>query len=54
MGLDLEMETKYCSKRETTTGGGCLYIKKLTDVDQNVLETLVLASVAAKPARHPN
>jgi hypothetical protein len=33
---------------------GCLYIKKLADVDQKVLETLVLESVAAKRARHPN
>jgi hypothetical protein len=31
-----------------TTGKGCLYIKKLADVDQNILEALVLASVAAK------
>lgn len=33
------------------TGKGCLYIKKLTDVDQKVLETLVVKSVAAKRAR---
>jgi len=37
-----------------TTGGGCLYIKKLGDVDQKVLEELVLKSVAAKRTRHPN
>jgi Domain of unknown function (DU1801) len=37
-----------------TTGGGCLYIKKLADVDQKVLGALVLKSVAAKRARHPN
>ncbi len=37
-----------------TTGGGCLYIKKLADVDQRVLQALVLKSVAAKRARHPN
>lgn len=36
------------------TGKGCLYIKKLADVDQKVLETLVLKSVAAKRGRHPN
>src|SRR5580658_1681439 len=29
-----------------TTGKGCLYIKKLADVDQKVLETLVASSVA--------
>jgi Domain of unknown function (DU1801) len=34
-----------------TTGKGCLYIKKLADVDQEVLETLVVKSVAAMRAR---
>jgi hypothetical protein len=33
-----------------TTGKGCLYIKKLADVDQHVLETLVIKSLAAKKA----
>ena len=36
-----------------TTGKACLYIKKLADVDQKVLETLVLTSVAAKQSRSP-
>jgi hypothetical protein len=31
-----------------TTGKGCLYIKKLAEVDQQVLETLVMESVDAK------
>src|SRR6202140_1765019 len=35
-----------------TTGKGCLYIKKLADVDQHVLEALVVKSLAAKRARH--
>ena len=34
-----------------TTGKGCLYIKKLADVDQEVLEAMVLKSVAATRAR---
>jgi Domain of unknown function (DU1801) len=34
-----------------TTGKGCLYIKKLTDVDQQVLTALVVKSVAAMRAR---
>ena len=34
-----------------TTGKGCLYIKKLADVDANVLEDLVAKSLAAKRAR---
>jgi hypothetical protein len=33
-----------------TTGKGCLYIKKLADVDQQVLEALVVKSLAAKRA----
>ena len=33
-----------------TTGKGCLYIKKLADVDQKVLEALVVKSVAAGSA----
>ena len=37
-----------------TTGKGCLYIKKLADVDQEVLEALVGKSVAARRARHPS
>ena len=36
-----------------TMGEGCLYIKKLADVDQSVLETLVQKSVAARRARDP-
>jgi Domain of unknown function (DU1801) len=38
---------------EHTTGKGCLYIKKLADVDMKVLETLVQRAVAATRARHP-
>jgi hypothetical protein len=37
-----------------TTGKGCLYIKKLADVDQKVLEELVVKSVAARRARNPS
>jgi hypothetical protein len=37
-----------------TTSKGCLYIKKLADVDQKVLESLVVKSVAARRARHPS
>jgi hypothetical protein len=35
-----------------TTGKGCLYIKKLADVDGKVLETLLETAVAATKARH--
>jgi hypothetical protein len=34
-----------------TIGKGCLYIKKLADVDQRVLETLVSKALGAKRAR---
>ena len=37
-----------------TTGKVCLYVKKLADVDQEVLETLVVKSVAAMRARSRN
>ena len=36
-----------------TMGKGCLYIKKLADVDQKVLETLFVKSVAAMRAKYP-
>ena len=34
-----------------TTGKGCLYIRKLADVDQDVLETLMVKSLVAKRVR---
>ncbi len=35
-----------------TTGKGCLYIKKLADVDQQVLEAIVVKSLSAMRARN--
>jgi hypothetical protein len=35
-----------------TTGKGCLYLKRLADVDPRVLETLLKQAVAATSARH--
>jgi hypothetical protein len=35
-----------------TTGKGCLYIKKLADVDQKVLEAMIVKSVAVLRARY--
>ena len=35
-----------------TTGKGCVYIKKLADVDQKVLATLVKKSATATRAKH--
>lgn len=37
-----------------TTGKGCLYIKKLADVDERVLEALIVKSLAALRARNPS
>ncbi len=37
-----------------TTGKGCLYIKKLADVDQQVLGALAVKSLAALRARNPS
>lgn len=36
------------------TGKSCLYVTKLADVDLDVLETLVRASVAAMKRRYPD
>lgn len=36
-----------------TTGKSCLYIKRLSDIDLNVLEAMIGKSVAAMNARHP-
>jgi hypothetical protein len=33
-------------------GGGCLYLRKLGDVDHKVLEKLIVASVAERKRRH--
>ena len=35
-----------------TTGKGCLYIKKLADVDRDVLKAMMAASLAAVRSRH--
>jgi len=35
-----------------TTGKGCVYTKKLADVDRKVLEELIVESVAGSRARH--
>jgi uncharacterized protein DUF1801 len=43
-----ESEALLAKLGKHTTGGGCLYIKKLADVDQKVLEALVLKSVARR------
>jgi len=37
-----------------STGKGCLYIKKLADVDQQVLKTMIRKSLAASRARQAN
>ncbi len=36
-----------------TEGGGCLYVKKLADVDPMVLKEMVVKAVAAKRAKQP-
>jgi hypothetical protein len=38
---------------KNTTSKGCLYIKKLADVDQQVLKSLIVKSAAAARARSP-
>ena len=45
-------ETLLAKFGKHTTGKGCLYIKKLVDVDQKVLETMIVKAVAATRAKH--
>jgi len=35
-------------------GSGCIYVKRLTDIDETVLQTLIAKSVEAKRCGHPN
>jgi hypothetical protein len=44
-------ETLLAKLGKHSTGKGCLYIKKLADVDQQVLTAMVVKSVAAMRAR---
>ena len=37
-----------------TIGKSCLYIKKLADVDQSVLKTLIVKSIADTRSRYPS
>lgn len=37
-----------------TTGKGCLYVKKLADVDQQVLAAMIVKSLAALRGRNPS
>jgi len=46
-----ESDTLLAKLGKHTTGKGCLYVKRLADVDPKVLESLVVKSVAAKRAR---
>jgi len=46
-----DAETLLAKLGKHTTGKGCLYIKKLEDVDQKVLESMIVKSLAAKRAR---
>jgi hypothetical protein len=47
-----EAEALLAKLGKHTTGKGCVYIKKLADVDRKVLETLVAKSVSTKRAQH--
>ena len=38
--------------RRAKTGKGCLYLKRLADVDRGVLEKLIHATVAGMRRRH--
>ena len=49
-----EVATLLAKLGKHSTGKGCLYIKKLADVDQHVLEAMMAKSLATKRARHPS
>jgi hypothetical protein len=49
-----DSETLLAKLGKHTTGKGCLYFKKLSDVDQQVLEAMVFKAVAAVRARSLN
>lgn len=53
-GLRASTETEALLERlgKHTTGKGCVYIKKLADVDQRVLTELIEKSAAATRAKH--
>jgi len=46
-----DSETLLARLGKHTSGKGCLYIKKLADVDPQVLQTMIVKSVAAVRAR---
>jgi hypothetical protein len=46
-----EAEALLAKLGKHTTGKGCLYLKKLADVDQEVLKSMIVKSVAATRAR---
>lgn len=48
-----EQEAQLARLGKHRTGKGCLYIKKLADVDMAVLETLVRDQLASMDARYP-
>ena len=47
-------EALFAKLGKHTSGKGCLYIKKLADVDQRVLQALVVKSVGAMRTRYPS
>jgi hypothetical protein len=48
-----DFEAQLAKLGKYTTGKGCLYIKKLADVDHAVLQDLISAAVAQLRIRHP-
>lgn len=52
MRADGDAESLLAKLGKHSTGKGCVYIKKLADVDQKVLETLITKSAAATRAKN--
>ena len=53
LGPGIENTSLMAKLGKHKTGKGCLYLKKLEDVDRNVLRELILTSVKALRERHP-
>ena len=53
LGPGLDNKALMAKLGKHTTGKGCLYIKKLNDIDRSVLRDLIAKSVEEMRKRHP-
>jgi len=53
MGAFADSANLFAKLGKYTTGKSCVYVKKLADIDQQVLQTLLAKSVEATRGRYP-